>query len=67
MSLIVVQACSLQRDSFTLQRVLLISKVRKPNLLVSASSNLAAMSPNDFQETLGFPQYKQHIISIILL
>ena len=60
-SLFIIQACSLQQGSFSLQRVFSVSKACKPNLLVTASYNLAATSYNDFQETLGFPQYNQHI------
>ena len=65
--LIIIRAYSSQRDSFSQQRVLLVSKVHKSNLLVATSSNLAATSSNDFQETLVFPQDRQHTISIVLL
>ena len=46
--LIIVLACSLQQDPFPLYRALSISKVHKPNLLVTASSNPAETSSNDF-------------------
>ena len=39
----------------------------RSSLLVAVSSHLAAASSIDFQETLGFPQYKQHTISSALL
>ena len=66
-SLFIIRVRLLQRDSFSLQQVLSISKARKPNLLMAASSNLAVTSFSDFQKTLGFRQYKQHIMNIILL
>ena len=54
--LFIIRACSLQRDPFSLQRVLSTSKVHKAELTRSIN----------FQETLGFPQYKQQTIKVPL-